>query len=55
MLGIVCVQVDVHMKVHQCLSMNFRHGTGITHTNPNRGPLSDESYPLLNLLAMALD
>ena len=33
------------MTVHQCFAMNFRHGTGITHTNPNHGPLSDKVTP----------
>ena len=33
------------MAVHQCFAMNFRHGTGITHMNPNYGPLSDKSDP----------
>ena len=42
------------MIVHQCFAINFKHGTGIVHINPNHGPLSDKSDPLLNLLATAL-
>ena len=33
------------MTVHQCFAMKFNHATGIIHTNPNRGPLSDKSDP----------
>ena len=33
------------MAVHQCFFINFRHGTGIAHTNPNHGLLSDKSDP----------
>ena len=41
--------------VHQCFAMNFRHCTGITHTNPNHGQLSDKNDPpILNLLTTAV-
>ena len=43
------------MTVHQSFAIDFRHGTGIKHTNPNHGPLFDKSDPLLNLLATSLD
>ena len=33
------------MMVHQCFAMKFRHGTGMTHLNPNHGPLSDKRDP----------
>ena len=33
------------MTVHGCFAMNFRHGTPITHMNPNHGPLSDKCDP----------
>ena len=35
-------------------SMKFRHAVGITHMNPSHDPLSDNSDPLLNLLATAV-
>ena len=30
---------------HQRLTTKFRLATGITHTNPNHGPVSDKSDP----------
>ena len=33
------------MTVYQCLEMDFSNGTGIKHTNPNHGSLSDKSAP----------